>query len=47
MGKIRKSIIILILLFPIYLLFTVFFAEFDLWDWLEKKVKGTSHAENA
>jgi len=39
---IRKSTIILILIFPIYLLITVFFAEFDLWDWLEKKVKGAS-----
>jgi len=38
----RKSIIIFILIFPIYLLFTVFFPEFDLWDWLEKKVKGAS-----
>jgi len=39
---IRKSIIILILIFPIYLLITVFFSEFDLWDWLERKVKGAN-----
>ena len=39
---IRKSIIILILLFPIYLLVTVFLPELDFWDWLEKKVKGVS-----
>jgi len=39
---IRKSIIILILLFPIYLLITVFLPELDFWDWLEKKVKGGS-----
>jgi len=39
---IRKSIFILILIFPVYLLFTVFFPELDLWDWLKTKVKGAS-----
>jgi len=39
---IRKSIVILVLIFPIYLLLTVFFPEFDLWDWLEKKVIGAN-----
>jgi len=39
---IRKSIVILVLIFPVYLLLTVFFPEFDLWDWLVKKAKGVN-----
>jgi len=38
----KKVTIILLLLIPAYLLFVLFFPEFEIWDWLENKVKRCS-----